>query len=273
MKSSSQQIRVVVADDMPEMVDAVAKVLAPGCTVIARAGDGDALVEYALALAPDLLVTDVSMPKLNGIEALRRLRHLGVKIPAIALTVHEDEELVNEALSLGVQGFVLKRRLVADLPLALRDVLMGRTFVSETIRKKVPKADSATNLEGAPKVGGLAAEILLDGFGLFIARTEGMEWQLGAAPGCQWKVLFVDGRQCVTSLVRMQAGTHFPAHRHGGEEEVFLLDGDLVVEGQIMKPGDYCRAETGSVHGETYTESGCTFLLRASQHDEIIQQS
>jgi Response regulator containing a CheY-like receiver domain and an HTH DNA-binding domain len=271
MNGHTEQIRVVVADDVPEMVDAVAKRLAPDCTVIGRASDGAALVECALELAPDLLVTDISMPKLTGIEALRRLRRLGVQIPAIILTVHEDEELLKEALSLGVQGFVLKRQLVSDLPRAVREVLEGRTFVSGSVRKKVLIRGAATDLEGATKVDRLAVEILLDGLGLFIARTEGMEWQLGGVSGCQRKVLFVDDRQqCVTSLVRMHAGTHFPAHRHGGPEEVYMLEGDLIVEGQRMKPGDYCRAETTSIHGESYTESGCVFLLKASQHDQII---
>jgi DNA-binding NarL/FixJ family response regulator len=271
MKGHNEQIRVVVADDVPAMLDAVAKRLAPDCTVIGRASDGAELVEYALELAPDLLVTDVSMPKLTGIEALRRLRHLGVQIPTIILTVHGDEELLKEALSLGVQGFVLKRQLVNDLPKAVHEVLEGRTFVSENVRKKALIRGAATDLEGATKVDRLAVEILLDRLGLFIARTEGMEWQLGGVSGCQSKVLFVDDRQqCVTSLVRMQAGTHFPAHRHGGPEEVFMLEGDLVVEGQRMKPGDYCRAETTSIHSESYTESGCLFLLKASQHDQII---
>jgi DNA-binding NarL/FixJ family response regulator len=270
MNGHTEQIRVVVADDVPEMVDAVAKRLAPDCTVIGRASDGAALVECTLELAPDLLVTDISMPKLTGIEALRRLRHLGVQIPAIILTVHEDEELLKEALSLGVQGFVLKSQLVSDLPRAVREVLEGRTFASESVRKKVLRG-AATDLEGATKVDRLAVEILLDGLGLFIARTEGMEWQLGVVSGCQRKVLFVDDRQqCVTSLVRLHAGTHFPAHRHGGPEEVYMLAGDLIVEGLRMKPGDYCRAETTSIHGESYTESGCLFLLRASQHDQII---
>jgi anti-sigma factor ChrR (cupin superfamily) len=74
-----------------------------------------------------------------------------------------------------------------------------------------------------------------------------------------------------TSLVRMDAGTHFPAHRHLSAEEVFLLAGDLVVEGQKMKPGDYCRAETNTIHSESYTETGCLFVLKSSQLDEIIE--
>ena len=88
------------------------------------------------------------------------------------------------------------------------------------------------------------------------------------------EVLFVDDRQqCVTSLVRMQAEHAFssaPAARRS-PEEVYLLEGDLIVEGQRMKPGDYCRAETTSIHGESYTASGCLFSFsKASQHDQII---
>jgi CheY-like chemotaxis protein len=272
MKHPTKQISVVVADDVQEMVDAVAKRLAPGCAVIGSVSDGAALVECALELAPDLLVTDISMPKLTGIEALRRLRDQGVQIPAIVLTVHQDEELLKEALSLGVRGFVLKRQLVRDLPLAVREVLEGRTFVSEAVGRKALTGDAAKALEVAARGGRLATWVLLDGFGLFIARTEDMEWRLDGASGCERKDLFVDEcLQCVTSLVRMKAGARFPAHRHGGPEEVFMLGGDLVVQGQTMKEGDYCRAETASIHGESYTESGCLFLLKASQHDEIIE--
>jgi DNA-binding NarL/FixJ family response regulator len=271
MMSDPKQIRVLVADDVPGVLDAVARRLPPNCTVIGRVADGPALVEYALELAPDLLVTDVSMPKLTGIEALRRLRQLGIRIPAIILTIHADEDILKEALSLGVQGFVLKGQLVRDLSLAVRHVLEGRTFVSEDVRLKVQMGDAATDSERPTRIERGAAEILLDRFGLYMVRTEGMEWQMEGSSGCQKKVLFVDNRQqCVTSLVRMQAGTHFPAHRHGGTEEVFVLAGDLVVEGQTMKQGDYCRAETDSIHGESYTGSGCLFLLKASQHDEIL---
>jgi DNA-binding NarL/FixJ family response regulator len=271
MKKRPEQIRVVVADDAPEMVDAVVKRLPRDCTAVGRVRDGVSLVERTLELRPDLLLTDISMPKLTGIEALRRLRHLGVQTPAIILTVHEDEELVKEALALGVRGFVLKRRLVSDLPLAVREVLNGRTFVSEAARNKSLAGDAAADLEAATTVGRLGAEILLDRLGLFIVRTEGMEWQGLGISGLERQVLFVDERQqSVTSLVRMLAGTHFPAHQHGGPEEVFMLHGDLIVEGQTMKPGDYCRAETDSVHSESCTESGCLFLLKASQHDRII---
>ena len=116
-----------------------------------------------------------------------------------------------------------------------------------------------------------AREILLNSSGMFIARTEAMNWQAGAAPGIWAKVLFADRhRQSITSLVRMEPGTHYAPHRHHGPEEVFLLSGDLMIDGQQMKSGDYCRAETGSIHGESYTQSGCLFILTACQLDEVL---
>lgn len=263
-------MRVVIADDVPAIMDAVAERLLPDFLVVGRAGDGAALIESVLNLKPDLIVTDVSMPKLTGIEALRRLGQLGVRTPAIILTVHEDEDLIREALSLGALGFVLKRRLVSDLLLAVHEALNGREFIPKPCDKEALPPNLA-GFKTDPPVAQLSAGILLDRSGLFIRRTEGMEWQPGMAPGCQKKDLFIDAHQeSITSLVRMQEGTHFPAHRHGGPEEVFLISGDLVLEGQAMKPGDYCRAEGTTIHGESYTKSGCVFLLRASQHDEII---
>ena len=85
-------------------------------------------------------------------------------------------------------------RLRNDLPLAVHEVLEGQTFASGAVRKKMLIRDAATDLEGATKIDRLAVEILLDGLGLCIAGTEGMEWQLAGASGCQRKVLFVDDR-------------------------------------------------------------------------------
>jgi DNA-binding NarL/FixJ family response regulator len=275
VKSQTQPIRIVVADDVPEILDVVTKRLAPEYTVIGRVGDGEALVESVLKLSPELIITDVSMPKLTGIEAMRRLRKLGVQIPAVILTVHDDEDIAREALSLGVQGYVLKHRLVSDLPVAAREALRGRTFVSEAVHKEMSAGDPAAAAPRRAATAGLESDaIVLDRIGLFIAKTEGIEWQDGDLPGCQKKILFIDERhKCVTSLVRMEAAARFPAHRHGGPEEVFVLHGDLVVEGHLMNPGDYCRAETESIHSESYTQSGCIFLLRSSQHDQIMGDS
>lgn len=267
MTTSDKKIRIVIADDMPGILDAVAQRLSQRYEVVGRASDGAALVEYVRNLKPDLIVTDVSMPKLTGLAALQALREQGIQIPAVILTVHEDDDVIKEARSFGAMGFVLKRRLVSDLCLAVHETLNGRTFVSEsTDSEPIP----VTDLKTLP-FGGRSTEILLDRSGLFIARSEVMEWAPGMAPGCQQKDLFVDADQrSITSLVRMQPGTHFPAHRHGGPEEFFLISGDLVVEGQTLKPGDYCRAASATIHNESYTKSGCDFLLRTSKHNKII---
>jgi DNA-binding NarL/FixJ family response regulator len=274
VQTSAGLIRVVLADDVPEIMDAVAQRLSRDFTVVAKCCDGAALVECVLEFAPDLIVTDISMPKLNGIDALRLLRHRGVQTPAIILTAHQDEDLAKEARAVGAHGFVLKARLVSDFLLAVHAVLNGGTFMSfqpAAVRKTAPGSGPAIANEN-PAHAKFPSEILLNRDGLFIARSDVMHWQPVDAAGCQKKILFVDDREkSVTSIVRMRAGTHFPPHCHGGIEEVFILEGDLVVEGQQMKSGDYCRAERTTVHRESFTESGCVFLLKASQHDSILE--
>ena len=64
---------------------------------------------------------------------------------------------------------------------------------------------------------------------------------------------------------------HYPSHHHAAIEELFLLSGDLHLEGQVMRAGDYCRADRGSIHGETFTDDGCLFLLMASPENQIAE--
>jgi anti-sigma factor ChrR (cupin superfamily) len=101
-------------------------------------------------------------------------------------------------------------------------------------------------------------------------RASEREWQ-EISEGIQIERLFVDpvsGLQ--TSLVKMAAGTRLPAHRHRGVEQFFILEGDCVVNGELLGPGDYHRAESGSVHEVTYTEFGTMFLLVAPESWEIV---
>jgi anti-sigma factor ChrR (cupin superfamily) len=67
-----------------------------------------------------------------------------------------------------------------------------------------------------------------------------------------------------------KAGTVYPAHRHAGIEESYLIEGDLLVEGYTLRSGDYCRAEAGSFHGEVRTDKGCKFIAVASLEDELL---
>ena len=123
-------MRVLLADDHDDFLSVAARLLEPLYDVVAMVSDGHAAIAEAKRLLPDVLVLDVSMPVLNGIEAARELRAAGAQAKIIFLTVHEDPEFVRSAYQAGAQGYVVKSRLVSDLPLALNEVLAGRTYVS-----------------------------------------------------------------------------------------------------------------------------------------------
>ena len=96
------------------------------------------------------------------------------------------------------------------------------------------------------------------------------EWQ-EAAPGIAVKLLATDtARNRVSMLVRLAPGTDYPPHRHEGIEELHLLDGELRVDARILQPGDYLRAEPGSVDNRVWSETGCTCVLMTSLRDAII---
>lgn len=113
--------------------------------------------------------------------------------------------------------------------------------------------------------------ILLNARGLLISRSTAMKWEAAGLPGISSKVLFDDPvREYITQLVRMEPKTTYPSHHHKDVEELYLLEGDLLVEGQLMGPGDYCRADPDSIHGEVSTESGALFLALSSKRDELL---
>lgn len=125
--------------------------------------------------------------------------------------------------------------------------------------------------KNARQTHSFAHGIVFHASGLLVLRTGAMDWQAGTVPGMRAKILFVDEpRKLITSLVCMEPGAHYAQHRHHGPEELFILSGDLVLEGQKVQAGDYCRAEPGSIHSESHTESGCLFVLVASQLDEVF---
>jgi DNA-binding NarL/FixJ family response regulator len=94
------------------------------------------LLEEAARLEPDVLVVDISMPVLNGIEAVRQLRAAGSRAKIVFLTVHQDAAYVHAAVAAGANGYVAKCHLATDLCLALREALAGRSFVSPSITLK-----------------------------------------------------------------------------------------------------------------------------------------
>jgi DNA-binding NarL/FixJ family response regulator len=122
--------RILLADDHPEMLEKVAQLLEDDFEVVAAVENGERLIETAINLDPDLIVLDISMPVLNGIEAACRLKESASRAKVIFLTMHEDPDFVTAAFSAGALGYVLKARLVTDLIPAIREVLQGHVFAS-----------------------------------------------------------------------------------------------------------------------------------------------
>lgn len=102
----------------------------------------------------------------------------------------------------------------------------------------------------------------------FLRALEG-QWQT-IAPGITAKILFSDPRlNRTTMLMRMAAGSQLVSHRHGSAEEIFVLEGDCLSQGQSLHAGDYHRAEGGSTHGVTSTENGCMMLVIAPKIEVV----
>jgi DNA-binding NarL/FixJ family response regulator len=125
--------RVILADDHADFLAAAAEHLEPEFEVIKTVSDGQSAVEAATRLQPDLLVLDIGLPALNGIEAARQLRADGSHAKIVFLTVHDDGDYVRAAQAASGLGYVTKPRLASDLKCALRDALAGRSFVSPGI--------------------------------------------------------------------------------------------------------------------------------------------
>jgi DNA-binding NarL/FixJ family response regulator len=125
--------RVIVADDHRAMLDTLVRLLSSEFEVVSAVTDGLAVVTAASQLAPDLLVLDIAMPRLNGIAAAARVKESGSTAKVVFVTNLRDREFVRESLALGDVGFVVKDRLIADLLPAIRTVLAGQSFVSPTV--------------------------------------------------------------------------------------------------------------------------------------------
>jgi len=123
--------RVLLADDLPEVHLKVAELLRDDFDIVGSAYDGEQAIEAATTLNPDVLILDISMPLLNGIQVASRLVETGCKAKIIFFTVHDDQDYVGAAFSLGALGYVLKPRLATDLIPAIEAALQGRKFNSE----------------------------------------------------------------------------------------------------------------------------------------------
>jgi anti-sigma factor ChrR (cupin superfamily) len=120
------------------------------------------------------------------------------------------------------------------------------------------------------KVAREAASGVVEQDGVRVVLGSQIAWQATPLPGVDFKLLREDavtGRR--TRLIRMAPGAEYPKHRHQQMEEVVLLEGDLMVNGVLMRPGDYCTAEDASVHQRVHSPSGCVFLITAGDNEFI----
>ena len=109
--TSSEPVRVLLVDDNQAILARVETVLSPACVVVGSATDGKTAVSAALALEPDVVVLDISMPGMSGFEVAARLRTEGSNAAVVFLTVHDEEELVSAARQSGGMGYVVKPRI------------------------------------------------------------------------------------------------------------------------------------------------------------------
>ncbi len=131
--------RVLLADDHPIVIEGLRKLLEPECEVVGVVEDGQALVREAPWRRPDIVILDIAMPLLNGIEAARRLRTLTPKSRLIFVTMYTDPTFAAEAFNAGAWGYVLKRSAASELMRAVRDVLAGRRYVAPGLPAEVDR--------------------------------------------------------------------------------------------------------------------------------------
>ncbi len=122
--------RVMLADDHRLIREAFAQLLAAECEVVGVVADGRALLEEAPGLRPDVVVLDVAMPLLNGLDAARQLKRGMPKVKVIFLTMSEDPDVAAEAFRAGASGYLLKNSAASELVQAIREVSRGRSYVT-----------------------------------------------------------------------------------------------------------------------------------------------
>jgi DNA-binding NarL/FixJ family response regulator len=128
---------VLLADDHEIVAEGLATLLQREFTLLGTVASGAEMVEAARRLRPDVIVADVTMPGMSGLEALRRLKADGLASKVVFLTMHADAELAAEALRAGASGFVVKRAAGKELIAAIQTVLLGRKYVTPYLAQEV----------------------------------------------------------------------------------------------------------------------------------------
>ena len=154
--------RVLLADDHTLLLEAFEKLLEHDFTVVGAVSDGRALLSAAAELKPDVIVLDIAMPLLNGLDAARQLKKTMPAIKLIFLTMNEDPNVASEAFRAGASGYLLKTSAASELTKAIKEALCGRSYVTPVITQGM--AESFIRQPGddwdAPKLTPRQREVL-----------------------------------------------------------------------------------------------------------------
>jgi DNA-binding NarL/FixJ family response regulator len=143
--------RVLLADDHTLVLEGFKKLLEEHCQVVGSVEDGRALLDAAKRLRPDIVVLDISMPQLNGLDAARRLRKMVPQARLIFVTVHADQDYVNQAFKAGASAYLLKRSAGSELRQAIDAVMKGNYYVTSLIAKNLVQSVIS---DTEPDIGG-----------------------------------------------------------------------------------------------------------------------
>ena len=147
--------RILLADDHALIIEGFKRILENRYELVGTAADGRALIESAKALQPDIIILDVSMPLLNGIDAAAHLKKMCPVAKLIFVTMHADTEYVRSAFEAGASAYVLKRSAVDELEQAIRAVLAGHSYITPLITKDLLSVFLAAPSAKAGGTGGL----------------------------------------------------------------------------------------------------------------------
>jgi DNA-binding NarL/FixJ family response regulator len=125
--------RVIIADDHTMLVEAFEKLLSPECDIVAKVADGRALLTAVDELHPDVVVLDLSMPLLNGLDAARQIKQSHPSVRLVFVTMNEDPDLAAQAFRMGGAAYLLKRSAGSELLTAIREAMRHRSYVTPLV--------------------------------------------------------------------------------------------------------------------------------------------
>jgi DNA-binding NarL/FixJ family response regulator len=172
--TSTEKIRIIVADDHTVLREGTRKILEeePDMEVIAEAYDGEEAVRLATELKPDIVLMDIAMPKLDGIDATKQIKHACPEVNVLILSAHDDDQFVFKLLQAGAAGYLLKTVHTQELVSGVRAVHQGESVLHPTIARKVLSRIAMTS--GKPSNAIMSGELTEREIGLLRLMTRGL---------------------------------------------------------------------------------------------------